>query len=42
MCAQYWVPAHIAHGSTVVTSVHAHSNAGGCSRAASRASTASA
>ena len=28
MWAQYWVPAHIAHGSTVVTSVQPHSSAG--------------
>ena len=28
MFAQYWVPAHIAHGSTVVTSVQGQSSAG--------------
>ena len=28
MLAQYSVPAHIAHGSTVVTSVHCHNNVG--------------
>ena len=42
MFAQYCVPAHIAHGSTVVTSVHGQSSAGDQRSAASRASTASA
>ena len=42
MFAQYWVPAHMAQGSTVVTSVQGQSSVGEWRRAASRANTASA